>query len=38
VLGDGSVQFVTMTNVADLELLQNLAIRNDGNPATVTGN
>ena len=38
VMGDGSVQFVTLTNIADLELLQNLAIRNDGNVASIQGN
>lgn len=35
VMGDGSVQFLTLTGTGDLLLLQNLAIRNDGNVANV---
>jgi len=30
-MADGSVQFVTLTGAADLEVLQSLAIRDDGN-------
>jgi prepilin-type processing-associated H-X9-DG protein len=35
VVADGSVQFMTLTNTADLFVLQNLAIRNDGTVANV---
>lgn len=35
VVADGSVQFLTLTNTADLSILQNLAIRNDGTVANV---
>lgn len=35
VMGDGSVQFITLTGTGQLELLQSLAIRNDGNVVNV---
>ncbi len=35
VVADGSVQFLTATGTGDLAVLQNLAIRNDGNVADV---
>lgn len=34
-MADGSVQFVTLTSVADLDVLQRLAIRNDGNVVSI---
>lgn len=35
VVADGSVQFLTLTGTGQLEILQSLAIRNDGNVANV---
>jgi prepilin-type processing-associated H-X9-DG protein len=35
VMGDGSVQFVTLTSTSDLIVLQSLAIRDDGNVVNV---